>query len=342
MTPKKQAERNVRKPAPPAPAATSASSEPRRPRVKATTRVAAWRDHHLYGFFSSLGRLAARPWATSLTVLMLGFALALPLLFYLAFDNARALSGGLRQAREATVFLKPSVDAASAQVLAGEIGKREDVSGVVIKTPEQGMAEFRQLSGFGEALDILKDNPLPSVLVVTPRLAPDAAADTPPLVAEIKNDPRVDIVQYDATWRRRLSDILGFGERSVAVIAALLALATLLVIGNTVRMDIQARSEEIAVMQLIGASDGFVRRPFIYAGLWYGLMGGVLAVLITIGAEFAIAGPLDRLLASYDHALVLRGVGIVSALIVIGASALLGWLGAFAATARHMAAGHPQ
>ncbi|HEX5122415.1 MAG TPA: permease-like cell division protein FtsX, partial [Rhodanobacteraceae bacterium] len=236
MTQKKQAERNVRiKPAaaatPPPPSA--ATPETRRARVSMRSRLRSWRDHHLYGFFSSLGRLAARPWATALTVLMLGFALALPLLFYIAFDNARALSGGLREAREITVFLKPSIESAAANGLASELRKREDVEGVALKTPEEGMAEFRQLSGFGEALDILKDNPLPNVLIVTPHL--QAGADDPPLVLELRNDKRVDLVQYDATWRRRLSDILGFGERAVAVIAALLALATLLVIGNTVR-----------------------------------------------------------------------------------------------------------
>jgi len=340
MTQRKQAERNVRKPppaaAPPAPAAT----EPRRPRSSLRARLGAWRDHHLYGFFSSLGRLAARPWATALTVLMLGFALALPLLFYIAFDNARTWSGGLREAREVTAFLKPSIASAAANAFAADLRRRDDVAGVAIKTPEQGLAEFRQLSGFGEALDILKDNPLPNVLIITPRFA--EGDENPPLLIDLKNDKRVDLVQYDATWRRRLSDILGFGERAVAVIAALLALATLLVIGNTVRMDIQARAEEIAVMQLIGAGSGFVRRPFLYAGLWYGLLGGVLAVVIAIGAEWAIAGPLDRLLASYDHALALSGLGVVSALIVIGASSLLGWAGAYLASARHMAAGHPQ
>ena len=343
MNRRKQAERNVRKPpiaAPAAPPAAVTAPEPRRPRLSLRTRLGAWRDHHLYGFFSSLGRLAARPGATALTVLMLGFALALPLLFYIAFDNARALSGGLREAREVTVFLKPSIESEAANTFAAEVRKRDDVAGVTIKTPQQGLAEFRQLSGFGEALDILKDNPLPNVLVVTPRLAADA--DDPPLVAELRGDRRVDLVQYDATWRRRLSDILGFGERAVAVIAVLLALATLLVIGNTVRMDIQARAEEIAVMQLIGAGSGFVRRPFLYAGLWYGLFGGVLAVCVAIGAEWAIAGPLDRLLASYDHDFALRGLGAVSAAIVIGASSLLGWAGAFIATARHMAVGHPQ
>jgi cell division transport system permease protein len=340
MTPKKQAERNVRKPAVATPPPPSAGPESRRARVSMRTRLGAWRDHHLFGFFSSLGRLAARPWATALTVLMLGFALALPLLFYIAFDNARALSGGLREAREVTVFLKPSIESSAANAFATDLRKRDDVEGVAIKTPEEGMAEFRQLSGFGEALDILKDNPLPNVLIVTPRLPADA--DDPPLVSELRSDKRVDLVQYDATWRRRLSDILNFGERAVAVIAALLALATLLVIGNTVRTDVQARAEEIAVMQLIGAGRGFVRRPFLYTGLWYGLLGGALALVVVIGAEWAIAGPLERLLASYDHALALRGLGVVSALVVIGASALLGWTGAYLATARHMAAGHPE
>jgi cell division transport system permease protein len=340
MTPKKQAERNVRKAPAATPAPPSAPVEPRRPRVPMRARLGAWRDHHLFGFFSSLGRLAARPWATALTVLMLGFALALPLLFYIAFDNARVLSGGLREAREVTVFLKPSVESATANGFASELRKRDDVQGVAIKTPEEGMAEFRQLSGFGEALDILKDNPLPNVLIVTPRLPTDA--DDPALVSDLRNDKRVDLVQYDATWRRRLSEILNFGERAVAVIAALLALATLLVIGNTVRTDVQARAEEIAVMQLIGAGRGFVRRPFLYTGLWYGLFGGILALVVVIGAEWAIAGPLERLLASYDHALALRGLGVVSALVVIGASALLGWTGAYLATARHMAAGHPE
>jgi cell division transport system permease protein len=341
MSARRQAERTVRKPAP-ASHAAPATLDPRRAPTPVRARLGAWRDHHFYGFFSSLGRLAARPWATALTVLMLGFALALPLLFYIAFDNARALSGGLREAREVTVFLKPAVESAAADAFAAELRKRADVAGVAIRTPQQGLAEFRQLSGFGEALDILKDNPLPTVLVVTPH--PPSASDLrdPPIVEALRADARVDLVQYDATWRRRLSDILAFAERAVVVLAALLALATLLVIGNTIRADVQSRADEIAVMQLIGAGSGFVRRPFLYAGLWYGLLGGAIAVLVAIGAETAIAGPLDRLLASYDHTLALRGLGVASAIVVIAAGALLGWIGAFVATARHMAAGHPE
>lgn len=331
----RQAERNVRRVAPKAPPA-----EPRRPRMPLGGRLASWRDQHFYSFFSSLGRLAARPWANALTVFVLGFALALPLLFFLLFDNARDLSGGLREAREITAFLKPAVDGAGADALAAELRGRRDVAGVLMRTPEQGLAEFRQLSGFGEALDALRSNPLPSVLVVTPAAASDL--DAPPLLADLEADPRVDLVQYDATWRRKLSDILHFGERIVAVIAALLALATLLVIGNTVRMDIQARTSEISVMQLIGASDGFVRRPFLYAGFWYGLLGGICALAIVVGVEFALASPAQRVIDGYGGRFALHGIGLAVVSATIAASAALGWLGAYLATARHLVAGRPQ
>jgi cell division transport system permease protein len=315
-------------------------AEPRAPRAPMRTRLGAWRDQHFYGLFSSLGRLAVRPWATALTVLVLGFALALPLLFWLVFDNARELSGGLREAREVTAFLKPAIDAKTATALAGELRKRDDVADVLVRTPEQGLAEFRQLSGFGEALDALQDNPLPSVLVVTPREATDI--DNPPLVAALRADTHVDLVQYDAAWRRKLSGILHFGERVVAVVAALLALATLLVIGNTVRMDIQARSAEISVMQMIGASNGFVRRPFLYAGLWYGLLGALFALLIVAAVELALLEPIGRLVDSYAHRFSLHGIGLGVAAALAAASALLGWCGAWVVTARHLAAGRPE
>lgn len=315
-------------------------AEPRGPRTPMRARFAAWREQHFYSFFSSLGRLVARPWATVLTVLVLGFALTLPMLFWLVFDNARELSGGLREAREVTVFLKPGADSKTADLLANDLRKRADVVDVLIRTPEQGLAELRALSGFGEALDALQTNPLPSVLVVTPRQSLES--DNPTMVGELKADTRVDLVQYDAAWRRKLSGILRFSERVVAVMAALLALATLLVIGNTVRMDIQARSAEISVMQMIGASNGFVRRPFLYAGLWYGLLGSVFALLIVAAVELALAEPINHLLDSYAHRFALRGINVVAALVVVGASAVLGWLGAYVVTTRHLAAGRPR
>ena len=322
----------------PAPEKSAASA--RRSRVSLRERLGAWRDQHFYGFFSSLGRLAARPWASGLTVFVLGFALALPLLFWLVYDNARDLSGGMREAREVTVFLKPSLDAAAASALASELRKREDVSDVALRTPAQGLAEFRQLSGFGEALDALQDNPLPSVLVVTPQSGGNL--DEPPLLGALKADARVDLVQYDAVWRRKLSGILQFGERLIVVVAALLALATLLVIGNTVRMDIQARSAEISVMQTIGASNGFIRRPFLYTGFWYGLLGGLVALLVVGVVEVALATPIRALIDSYSQRFELHGISLLVAAALVAASAAIGWFGAYAVTTRHLVAGRPR
>ena len=309
----------------------------RRTRRPWAMRLSAWRQSHRDGIVASLRRLVARPWATLLTVLVIGIALALPLLFHVVLDNARQLAGGLREAREITVFLQPSADAAKANAFAETLRARADVAAVTVRTPEQGLAEFRQLSGFAEALDVLEHNPLPSVLVVTPRHA-DADSSTALLVA-LKADARTDMVQYDAAWRQRLAAVLRFGERAMLALLALLAVATLLIVGNTVRMDIQGRAEEIAVSQLIGANDAFVRRPFLYSGMWYGLLGGLLALAAVGLIESTLAEPARQLLASYQNRFDLLGFGSVEALAVIGTGIVLGWLGAWVVSTGHLRAG---
>lgn len=312
----------------------------RRARRPFATRFSAWRHAHRDSCTASLRRLMARPWATMLTVLVIGIALALPLLFNVVLDNARQLSGGLREARELTVFLKPSIDASGASAFAAELGKRSDTAAVATRTPEQGLAEFRQLSGFAEALDVLQHNPLPNVLVVTPRSG--ESTDNADLLAGLEADTRVDMVQYDAAWRHRLSAILGFGERAMLALIALLALATLFIVGNTVRMDIQGRAEEIAVSQLIGASDAFVRRPFLYSGMWYGLLGGALALLTVAAVEFALVAPAKALLASYQNRFELHAFGAIEAAAVLVASVALGWIGAWLVSTGHLRAGRPR
>lgn len=329
-----------RKPANRLRGAPSANQSLPRERRSPSARWNAWTRQHRQSFRASLRRLLMRPWSTALTVLVMGIALALPLLLFVMLDNARSLSGGLREAREFTVFLKSSQRIDAAQAFSIELGKRDDVSSTSLRTPEQGLTEFRQLSGFSEALDVLEDNPLPSVIVVTPKRL-ETALD-PPLLAELRSDPRVDMVQYDAEWRKRLSAILGFAERAMLALTVLLGLATLLVVGNTVRMDIQTRAEEIAVVQLMGASDGFVRRPFLYAGLWYGVLGGSLAVFAVGIVELVVRAPLLDLLASYQNRFDLHGFGWLAALMVISVSALLGWLGAWIVSTRHLFAGRPQ
>ena len=302
----------------------------------------AWREQHLYSLFSSLGRLAARPWATALTLAVMSLAMALPLLFWLLLDNARDLSGSVEDANSLSVFVKPELDAAAVQALAKKLRERSDVATLELKTPEQGLAEFRDQSGFADALKVLHYNPLPAVLIVTPRsdvLALDAA---PALVAQLLHDPAVDLVQYDAQWRQRLNAILALTARAAMVLASLLALAALLVVGNTVRLDIQARSDEIAVMQLLGANNGFVRRPFLYTGFWYGAFAGVLSLVLIAIVQWALAAPLAQLAASYEHRFDVHGLALAGMGAVLGAGALLGWLGAWLAASRHIALGQPQ
>lgn len=311
------------------------AAAPARPRLR------AWREQHLYSFFSSLGRLAARPWATTLTLAVLGMALALPLLFWLLLDNARDLGGSVADARAVSVFLKPDLDTASVQKLAQRLRDRSDVANVQLKTPQQGLDEFRSRSGFADALKVLHYNPLPAVLIVAPRDVSLASAATPALVTELQHDPDVDLVQYDAQWRQRLQSILALARRGAQVLAGLLALAALLVIGNTVRADIQARSEEIAVMQLLGANDGFVRRPFLYTGLWYGALAGILSLILIVLVEWVLSAPLAQMIASYDHRFGVHGLSFAGMLATLGASATLGWLGAWIAASRHIALGQP-
>jgi len=302
----------------------------------------AWREQHLYSLFSSLGRIAARPWATLLTLLVMALALAMPLLLFVLLDNAQQLRGDMQEAGAISVFLKPNQDAAVAEALAKRLRGRAGVASVVVKTPEQGLQEFRSQSGFADAMKVLRENPLPAVLIVTAR-ADAAGADAPALLAaSLGVEPEVDLVQYDAAWRQRLDAILGAATRFAEVLAGLLALAALLVVGNTVRLDILGRAEEITVMQLLGASSAFVRRPFLYTGLWYGAFSATLALGVIAVVELLLFQPLADLVASYDHRFAIHGVGWLPVLATLALGAALGWLGAWLAASRHLLRGTPR
>lgn len=302
-------------------------------RVKAgsaTARLRAWREQHLYSLVSSLGRLARRPFATGLTVGVMAIAIALPLGLGLALGNIERFSGSVSESREIGVFLKSEVTPDQARELATGIGQRPDVAAVTVRTPEEGLEEFRAMSDLAGALDVLEENPLPTVLVVQP------TGDGDTLAADLRDLPQADIVQHDAVWRQRLSAWLAFGERVVQVVAALLGLGVLLVVGNTVRLDIGARSEEIAVLQHLGATDAFVRRPFLYLGAWYGLAAGLLSGLLLVIAGLVLQGRLSALVASYGSQFALSGPGWRGSLALLAGAVAMGWLGAWLATGHHL------
>ena len=221
-------------------------------RERRRSRIAIWRGQHAWACAASLRALAQRPFGTLLTVAVMGFALALPLAFYLLLANVQRLGGAVGVSQAISVFLQPSVDPAAATALQRKLQARADIAEVVVKTPQQGFAELASVQGFGEALHALPDNPLPYVLLVQPqqhlsRLQTDA------LVAFLRGLPRVDAVQDNGAWRARLDAFIALGQRITALLAALLALAALGVIGNSVRLDIRSRAEEIFVQRLFRA-----------------------------------------------------------------------------------------
>lgn len=293
----------------------------------APSRLGVWWDHHLHSIVYSLGRAMRKPWATLLTMAVMALALALPLGLSIALDNLKHFAGSVQQSRDINVFLKTDIDAAAANALATTLRGRADVAAVALRTPEQGMAELRDSAGLGEALDALDDNPLPTLLIVTP-----AAADDAQLAASLSALPQADLVQHDALWRKRLDGWLRFGERLVQVLSVLLGAGAALVVGNTVRLDIQSRREEIGVLQLLGASDGFIRRPFLYLGAWYGFGAGVLALGLIAASGLALGPPLAELADSYGSHFALHGLDALHASLVLLGTLLLGWLGAWLVT----------
>lgn len=294
-----------------------------------------WRDLHLYSLVSSLGRLSTRPFATVLTVGVMAVALTLPLALALLLGNLKGLAGAVEQAREIGVFLALDLDEAGQLDALQVVSDLPGVVAVNLRTPEQGLAEFQRYAGFGEALALIEDNPIPAVLEVIP------AADANPseLVRALEAVQGVELVQHDALWRQRLDAWLALAERGVQALGLLLLLGALLVVGNTVRLDVQGRAEEIAVIQLLGGTPGFIRRPFLYLGAWYGLLSGIAAAALLAAMRVALADTVGALVASYDSSFRLQGFGIAATLAVTCGAAALGWLGAFLAVGHHLRQG---
>ena len=301
-------------------------SDAKNSRAQARSGAGIWLDQHLYSVVSSLGRAVRRPWATLLTVGVMAVAFALPLGLWLALQNVGHFAGRVQLSREIGLLLTPVTPVERAQALAETLRARDDVASVELRTPEQGLAECRQRSGLADSLDLLDGNPLPALLVVVPE------GDEARLVAALEALPETDLLQHDAAWRERLTGWMGFGERLTWVLAALFGLGALLVVGNTVRLDIQSRREEIGVLQLLGASDGFIRRPFVYLGAWYGLAAGALALGLLTLAALALRDPLAALARSYGSPFALSGLDPLGAALVVLAATIVGWLGAWLVT----------
>ncbi len=303
--------------------------------VRSSGPVRIWAHRHASTCVAALGRLAQQPFANLMTILVIAVTLALPAAMHLVIKNARAISGNLENALDFSVYLTTGTSLAEAENLARIIGQRADVESVVFVSAEEALEEFKKHSGFGSALDHLEGNPLPHTLVVRPSGA-NTAQSMSLLNEELTNLPETDLVQVDTEWVQRFLAILDMLQRAIAMGGVLLGVAIIIIIGNTIRLDIQNRREEIEVTKLIGASNAFVRRPFLYTGLWYGLGGGLLALALVGYGLYALDEPITRLAGLYNSGFSALGLDLRESLTIVGVGVLLGLTGSWIAAARHM------
>lgn len=303
-------------------------------------RWQSWLGHHREMFGEALRRFLATPMASFMTALVIAIALALPAALQLALTNFQRAIAGWDGQPQISVFLHKGSRESAVQAWVEELRGEPQVAEVTHISPEEALREFQQASGLGDALAGLPDNPLPAVLLVRPRSAEQAALEQ--LADRLRAGALSESVVLDLAWVQRLAQLTELGKRLSAGLAALLALGVLLVVVNSIRLHIESRREEILVVKLVGGTDAFVRRPFLYSGFWYGVFGGLLAWLLVSAGAALLAGPVAGLSGLYGSGFALRGPGPGYLLALTGGAALLGLFGAWLAVARHIRAIEPR
>ncbi len=315
---------------------------PKQPGFRRNRNPLRWLLRHAQNAVAALGRLARHPLATLMTASVIGIAIALPSGLYLLIDNVRALTGNWDGASSISLFLAEDIDDREAEKVRQTIAARPDVAEARLITREQALAEFRQRSGFGEALDLLDRNPLPPVVLVRPASGAASADATERLAQDLQRYREIDLVRVDLQWVRRLEAITRTLERGIYVLAGLLGAAVLLIVGNTVRLEIQNRHGEIEVVKLVGGTNAFIRRPFLYEGFWYGLLGALIAIVLVVGGLWLMQGPVQRLAGLYQSSFSLDIFTSGTLLGVLLGGPLLGLAGAWLAVSRHLARIQPE
>ncbi|WP_207060694.1 permease-like cell division protein FtsX [Motiliproteus sp. SC1-56] len=327
------AEPTVKRPAP-----QGASSQ----RVSWQDRGRSYLHHHRQVAAESLRRLRTAPLNSLMTLLVMAIALSLPGLLYVGLSNAQSLSHQWQGEGQISLYLQPGLDSAAGEDLAQQLRANAQVETLSYLSPDDALAEFQQFSGFGEALDQLQANPLPAVILVTPSPEYRRQPALEQLRQLLGSVDGVAEAQSDQAWVARLNQIIALGERITGLLAVLLATAVVLVVGNTIRLEIENRREEILVVKLVGGTDAFVRRPFLYSGFCYGLFSGVLAWGLILAGLWLLSEPVGALVSLYEGSFAPAGFGPLPGLVLVFISALMGVLGAWIAVVRHLHAIEPR
>lgn len=291
---------------------------------------------HMQTALASLGRLSRNLIGSLMTIAVIGIALALPAGLHLLLSNFQVLSDNWDGSTSISVFLKREAPESGMRRLVRRIDAMPQVEEVKFISAAEALEEFRRYSGFKDVLDLLQENPLPAVILLQPVETATGPDQVAVLVKKIKQEPLVERVQIDLQWVKRFAALTHIAHRGVLILGGLLGLAVLLVVGNTIRLEIQNRRDEIEITKLIGATNAFIRRPFLYSGFWFGLLGGLFALLLIVTAGFLISGPAERLAILYNSSFTLAVLDSPATYGLMLGGPLLGLLGAAIAVSRHL------
>lgn len=286
--------------------------------------------NHAHGLFSSLGRLSRSPFTAAMTILVLAIAISLAASFYIVVANIQQLTGNLESSNQMSLFLHDNVTDAAGQKLAEQLQHHESVASVAFITKKQALDEFKANSGFADALSALEQNPLPSVIQILPKHALENNDDIEKLMADFKQLPQVDFVQVDMQWVERLQTIMLIASRGVTLVSFLLGFAVTFITGNTIRLELQNRQDEVFISKLVGATHAFIQRPFLYAGFWLGFIAGFSAWLIVTVMLLILKSPVEKLSTLYNSSFELLFLSFSEFILMLMISSLLAVLGSWA------------
>jgi cell division transport system permease protein len=309
---------------------------PRQPKKNAVRYLKNYLLRHAQAALSSIGQISRSPLAAFMTCVVIGIALALPMALFILLKNVENLGENFQQTTQMTVYLKPNITEDQAQALVTTLKQNRELTGVTAISPAQGLNELQQQAGIDNVLANLQNNPIPWAIVIVPAkryASPEALND---LTQNIKRNPEVDTVQLDMLWVERLFNLVSLAKRAAFALGLFLGIGVLLIVNNCIRSATQANKKEIDVIKLIGGTNAFIRRPFLYAGAVYGLLGSIIAWQLVDLLLLWLKTPVSHLAVLYNSSFHLLGIGLLDTFILIISSIVLSWLGSWLAVTRFL------
>lgn len=300
--------------------------------------INTWFAQHVRALIFSLGQIYKNPIGSLLTMAVIGVSLSLPAGFYLLLDNAGRVTANWGGSMQVTLFLNPDLTDQEIGSLAETLRQHEYIDTIKLIGADEALEEYRQYSGFSEALTALDKNPLPAVILLNPARETIASGQGEQLLQYLQNLEAVETAQFDRQWANRLFAFIEIFQRVIIVLSTLLAFAVLLIIGNTIRLAIYNRRAEIEINKLFGATDAFIQRPFLYSGFIHGIGGSVMAWILLITSITLLEKPVVKLAGLYASNFQLFSLRSGEVMVLIAIGGLLGLLGSWLAVQRNFKA----